>query len=100
MSLPNPIIIDVDVGHNVPVIPMTLESNVTTIGVSVGDAINVQILPSATYDGDYVVIPKAYDDQILETKNLLMKDDVTVKRVPYFETTNPDGRTVYIASEV
>ena len=52
------------------------------------------------YTGEYVVIPKADNEQILKTANKLMSDDVTVKKVPYFETSNQYGETVYIASEV
>lgn len=54
----------------------------------------------AYYEGDYVIIPKAYEKQVLETKNKRMYDDITVKKVPYFETSNDDGETVYIASGV
>lgn len=50
-----------------------------------------------TYDGDYIVKPKPYDDQTLETEGLLMTDDVTVLKIPYYETSNiADGLTVYI----
>lgn len=45
---------------------------------------------SPQYDGEYVVIPKSYD-QNLETKGLRMKDDVLVQEIPYFETTNESG---------
>lgn len=52
------------------------------------------------YDGAYHVIPKAYDDIILETKEKIMRDNVTVDSVPYYETHNEKGTTIYIASEV
>ena len=52
------------------------------------------------YTGETVVIPMAFDAQVLECKNKTMPDDVTVTKVPYFETSNEDGTTVYIASEV
>ena len=54
-----------------------------------------------TYDGNYIVIPKAYKEQILETKEKMMEDNVVVKKIPYYETSNVDGgETVYIAGEV
>lgn len=56
------------------------------------------VLPA--YDGEHIVTPKAYEDQTLATKNKRMKDNVTVKAVPYWETSNKYGETVYIASEV
>ena len=50
------------------------------------------------YEGDYVVTPKAHVEQILETKNKSMTDDVTVLEIPYSEVTNPEGgKTVNIA---
>lgn len=52
------------------------------------------------YDGEYVITPLAHDNQVLETNNKLLTDDVTVLKVPYFETSNLHGNTVYIASEV
>lgn len=62
-------------------------------------------IPSAVgvtvYDGPYEVTPKAWDDQILLTDGKLMTDDVTVFRVPYYETSNLfDGKTAYIAEEI
>ena len=53
-----------------------------------------------TYDGAYTVTPKANTEQILETAHKLMSDDVTVFEIPYFETSNLSGTTVYIANEV
>lgn len=52
------------------------------------------------YQGPYLVIPKAYDEQILETRGKAMKDDVTVTKVPFYETHNESGTTVCIAMEV
>ena len=53
------------------------------------------------YYGDYTVIPKAFSDQQLQTQGKTMTGDVTVKEVPYYETSNDDGgETVYIASGV
>ena len=50
------------------------------------------------YTGETVVIPKAHEAQILLCKDKTMPDDVTVTKVPYFETSNDSGTTVYIAS--
>ena len=44
------------------------------------------------YEGEYTVIPKANAPTVLAT--------VTVTKIPYYETSNPTGDTVYIASEV
>lgn len=52
------------------------------------------------YHGSYEVTPKAYTEQVLETAQKLMAHDVTVFQVPYYETSNVSGTTVYIAKEV
>lgn len=52
------------------------------------------------YGGPYEVTPKAWSDQILMTNGKLMADDVTVFRVPFYETSNLfDGLTVFIAED-
>lgn len=53
-----------------------------------------------TYTGDYIVIPTTAE-QVLSTQDKIMLDDVTITKVPYYETSNPSGgKTVYIASEI
>lgn len=51
------------------------------------------------YDGEYTVTPKAHNETILETREKLMADNVTVNKIPYYETSNESGLTVYIADE-
>lgn len=60
----------------------------------------IQLINTDTYTGEYVVIPKAHEETVLETKDKTMADDVTVRKVPYYETSNQTGTTIYIASEV
>lgn len=55
---------------------------------------------SPEFKGDYTVIPSARTDRVLPCMGHRMRDDITVKKIPYYETSNPDGKTVYIASEV
>ncbi len=57
--------------------------------------------PLPVYGGDYEVVSKANKDSYLETKNKKLTDNIHVKEIPYFETTNlSNGLTVYIGSEV
>ena len=58
-----------------------------------------EVVPSPEYEGPYMVIPKAWQDQTLETRQKLMRDDVLVTEVPYSEVSNPDGTTCIIATE-
>lgn len=52
------------------------------------------------YKGEYLVTPKASDAVTLNTANMVLKEDVVVAKVPYYETSNETGTTVYIAKEV
>lgn len=54
----------------------------------------------APYEGVYDVTPKTYEPVVLPTRNRLLSRDVNVKKIPYYETSNQTGVTVYIASEV
>lgn len=91
-------------------IPMTVQASAVTIpmGVSASSAeflmcigAAYKIVNAPEYEGPYEVTPKAWNDQTLETEGLLMTDDVTVFKVPYYETINLfDGKTAYIAEEV
>lgn len=55
---------------------------------------------SKPYEGVYDVTPQAKSAIILPTKDRLLSRDVNVKKIPYYETSNQTGVTVYIASEV
>lgn len=66
-------------------ITMSTGNMVLEFGMTGGDG----KLP--TYEGEYVVTPKAFVEQKLETKNKSLVDDVTVLEIPYSEVTNPEG---------
>ena len=52
------------------------------------------------YKGNYEVTPKTIQ-QLMQTRNLIMDNDVIINKIPYFETgNNSGGNTVYIGSEV
>lgn len=48
------------------------------------------------YDGEYIITPDTENDIILPTNDKLMKNDVTVEKIPYYETSNISGVTVFI----
>ena len=54
--------------------------------------------PVDSYKGDYIITPKV-ESQSIKTKNKKMEDNVTVLAIPYYETSNPTGKTVYIGGE-
>lgn len=47
------------------------------------------------YDGSHTVTPKS-SAQVLPTADKIMRNDLTVFKIPYWEVGNPDGTTVYI----
>lgn len=53
------------------------------------------IEPVESYKGVYTITPKI-DSQTMRTKNKKMEDNVTVLAIPYYETSNLTGKTVYI----
>lgn len=52
------------------------------------------------YDGACTVVPKANQEQVLETKDKYVTSNIVVTKVPFYETSNDSGKTIYIASEV
>ena len=64
-----------------------------TVGVTSG-----VLVGGVPYAGSYEVTPDA-DGEVLPTRSKTMSDDVTVRPIPYVETTNEaGGYTVSIAS--
>lgn len=64
---------------------------VVTAGVS-GDGI--------PYEGDYVITP-SIGEKTMATKNKVMKDNVTILAIPFYNVSNQSGgTTAYIGSEV
>ena len=90
-------------------IPMTIESDIIEVNMSissdfedVGMSIGAEysMTEGDPYEGAYEVTPKAWKEQILPTKDKIMAEDVTVFKVPYYETSNIfDGLTVFIAED-
>ena len=78
---------------NLTIITETITGKVT-YGNGTGEYVPV-------YDGDYEVVPVAFQDITLPTKDKKMMSDVVVKEIPYYETSNlSGGTTVYIAGQV
>lgn len=78
----------------------TIESNLSVIG-SIGTSNNLvayiqgNTITYPIYDGEYIVTPRV-TEQLLETKNKVTKDDITVKEIPYHEASNEYGYTATI----
>lgn len=57
---------------------------------------NTIVIGGAEYTGEYSVIPKIYEAQILPTKNRRMNDDVTIHKIPTYEVSNDSGGVTLI----
>ena len=74
-------------------------------GQTVSTAMAVELgrpvyLGGEPYEGPYDVTPKV-TAQTLKTAQKLMREDVSVRAIPYFDVSNPaGGNTIYIANEV
>ena len=90
-----PIRVNLKVEQDQTVFPLQVESNNVPINISI--ATPIQMIHADTYQGEYVVTPLANDQVVLETKDKAMLDDVTVLKVPRFQTSNEYGTTFYIA---
>lgn len=61
----------------------------------------VYVTGGVSYNGDYEVTSKAYEEQILSTKNKVMQRDFVVLKIPYAEVSNNSGgMTASIGNEV
>lgn len=85
----------------------TIIADIKTVGniegsVSVTNTLTCGVnLPIfATYKGQYNVVPKPHEEQILKTASKLMTKDVTVAEIPFYEVSNVTGKTVYIGKDV
>jgi len=56
-------------------------------------------VPVENYYGNYEVVSKPFVDDTLKTGGLRMTQDITIKKIPYYETGNESGYTVYIGGE-
>ena len=75
-----------------------IQKDITRLDERIDD-INVGDI--SKYDGAYVVTPMTDSEIALKTSQRYMTEDVVVKKIPYYETTNEsNGETVYIGSEV
>lgn len=90
-------IVDLDGDNELAV---DLQSSDFNFSITIDNLIVISGGDVDVYEGEYTVVPRVVS-QTLDTDNKLMKDDVTVKKIPYYETANPSGgTTIYIGDEV
>lgn len=97
----SPIIIPLEVATNEPGKDLTVVSDIEEISLDMGASVNVEIISGEKYEGETTITPKAYSETILATKNKVVRDNIHVLQVPYYEVSNvTGGLTVYIAEGV
>lgn len=92
-----PIVVNMAVDNSKTVFAMALESNLHEVSLSNDTVINATIIQIPTYDGEYTINPSAHNSVILETKDKMCTDDITVMKILTATTSNPFGDTFYIA---
>ena len=74
--------------------------NTANMTGTIGNGIVKYDSSTELYTGEYNVVPKAAEEQKLPCAGKKMLKDVDIKAIPFFETANATGTTVYIAAEV
>ncbi len=92
--------VDVDVIETTLVVDVDIQETTVLVPADVATTIVVKQGNVPAYEGEYIVIPEVVS-QTLETKDKRMTDDVLVREIPYYETSNPqNGLTVFIANSI
>lgn len=91
--IPNPITVPMQVSVD-PTVPLGVST--VNVPLAIGTATAIQIIGGEHYDGVYEVTPLADFEIILPTQGKILDEDVVVNKIPYYETSNESGITVYI----
>lgn len=80
---------------------LNISAGIGTTDSIIGAQVQIpKVIMSEVYSGDYEIKPQAHHDIILDTNGKTLIENVVVKKIPYYETSNETGYTVYIANEV
>lgn len=85
--------------HPQPIVSVGVSAD-ASMKVNVGSTTMMDPSELEQYTGPYEVVPKV-NSQTLSTARKMLRDDITVREVPYYEVSNQfGGNTVYIAKEL
>ncbi len=87
----------------IPVVPLTgelsspakLSGSITGVKEIIGGHISDDLLAANKYTGSYDVVPRKVQ-QVLNTSDKLMVNDLTVEAINYSEVLNPEGGTTVV----
>lgn len=82
-------------------IDLAFAESARNIAADMGEVqIVTEYIGGELYEGNYLVTPKV-TEQTMPTKDKVMRDDVTIKSIPFFNVGNTSGgTTAYIGNEV
>lgn len=77
----------------------TISNNKLSVSASISEANKMTanlnfpevVINSNIYDGEYIITPSTDTDQVLETKHTYLDGNVTVLKIPTYETSNEVG---------
>lgn len=99
--LHDPMVVRLDIEEVELCYDLEAESDELCFDLDIEETIVIDPSTHDYYRGIYVVTPRAYSQTVLETADKIMRDDVTVLEIPYYEVSNlSGGYTVNIAEEV
>lgn len=79
---------------------VTLEKKPQLLPITFGVIHEVMPDNIEIYEGGYAITPTV-DGQVLQTAQKLMKDDVTIKAIPFYDVSNTSGgKTIYIGDSI
>ena len=64
-----------------------------------GNITKPEVSTVPNYQGEYLIIPEPFNNKVLKTSGFKMTNNVTVSKIPYYQTSNETGYTVYIGGE-
>lgn len=68
----------------------------TELSCSLGEAIRIEVENIERYEDTYQVQSKPFQDYTLSTKDKMMVQDITVKKISTYEVSNEYGTTINI----
>ena len=77
---------------------LNIVGSLNSINSIVGN-IGIGVVEYPDYSGEYEITPQV-ESQTLQTKNKILRNNMEIKKIPYYETSNQYGETIYIGSEV
>lgn len=77
----NPIVIDMDVGSETPIIPMNIDQDIPVIGMGMSMKTDVYVKPTAQYEGETIFTPSA-EEQVIHTAQLYVNSDIIINPIP------------------